>query len=399
MALNNTYASITDEMKGDLVMYGGQLGKVHEENLGANADLWDIEPQCSFYRINPTVGGLSVELPLVSDVAQSAEPVTGVIHGHIIEISNLSSTNSLAVNNSAAALVHTVATETTVRLQATDNIGSGWRVIDVTQATLPGAVTMQDAYNNSGAVDPKIQLTNAFGAVQIRDDAAATLTEVFTVESSAGGNKFLTTGNNVPALAPYMNLLGGDASAGGASLAVNSGASTSAVGAVTVGDGLITADNSKSRTMLSAFTNGFTRTNGGIREGTTLSDAHVTELFAKALNVAVMADTTVAIRTDLPFSTSGRYTFEVIGHDVDDTSNGTIAFSCEVVVYSTDVAHSFKVVHHKVSKLPNGGGGSLNFTIVGNTLNAVLRASNNITGGNGGMMNMNIYCYYIAVTV
>lgn len=311
----------TFEQNGDFNTGGGQLGYSFEKSISASAALWTgVFPKANRYIITPTVAGLALTLPTVGTDNLSA------VNGHIIYFRNLSSTISFNVVNATATVISTIKPLRNVAITATSTGANGWYVMSEATSSFDGDVpagtkdTLQSAYNNSAAATPKIQLTNAFGAVDIKD-ATTSLTNMLTVTNNAGEVTF-RAGNNGAASTVALNA---GTSTGNYALAIGPQSSATATGAAVFGAGNVAAVNAVANSALLSYTGGIVERFGGVIEGTTLSSANKFENGLQWTAVATSTASTTAptnsfVLFTMAQNTSYRIVLKANGNPTDGTS-------------------------------------------------------------------------------
>lgn len=403
MSIVNPFSAIQQVHSGDLTVEGGQFGYAYDADVGADIALWSIFKGAHRYFLTPTGATRTVTLPAVSAADNLA--FTGVGHGHWLLIKNESATQSLVVENAGSTTIVTLLPTTGVILGASENEANDWRIIDIlTEAST--ADTLQSAYDNAGATDPKIQTSAANGGVTIQD-AATFLDPIFAVQNDAGTFDHFTVGNATPGSdTPAIGMLGGSATATD-TLAVGADSVASAANAITLSSGTNPVDNSTSGTLLSAFENGYTRTSGGILEGTTKSNAHITEIFNQSLAVPVtgVGSVTAAIDTGLDDETTYFYDLWVTARDSDRTNTNDSSYIRQIkVVVIGDGAgtgtFNLFTASTLTGYLPTIPSVLPTFTlaIVGTELRYTCSSGDNVTGGAAGTADFNIVGTFRSIT-
>jgi len=403
MALSNPLPLKTFERIGaNLDVKGGQLGVSYDANFAVNSTLFSFEAGANRYFLNPTVvGPLDVQLPAISEAGALAG--TAVRHGYSVWIKNISATNSFRIVNDATTLITTLDPGIAVILNASVNEADDWYIVGgVSEAGLaPVMTTLQTAYDNSGAVDPQIQLDTTGAGLKIRDDPTF-LDPVFDIADSAGTGKFMTVKNAVATTdSPAIDLLGGDSQATD-SLTVGAGVVSSQANSVTLGSGLNAFTNPLSGSFAMSFPNGSLLSSGSTLVGTSGSDTfeqvRMTQADAVVVNGQGAATTVTLIPLDL--NTSYFVNVKVIGRDSDSSSTGSVVSEGRYVVLSDGVSYSvtkFGFDFYYSSAITVGA--ATEASITGTDLVIDLLASDNITGGLAGTMDFRVITTYSAYTV
>lgn len=401
MSLNTVSSQRFDE-KGDFTTHGGMLGMSHTTDIAASATLWSIAPRYNRYILNPTAGGVVITLPAIGNAAFEAE--TGVQHGFDIFIKNNSATNSLALNSDGAVLVTNISAGQSAHISADINSANDWYIIGIAASDsgdIPSIENLQDAYDESGAGVPKIQLSAANGGLTVQDNATETA-EPLSVKKSDGTTSLLTVRNVTPGTdTPALEALGGSSSASGA-VAIGDGAVSSAAGSVTITDGSAAVTNADAGSKLEMFPGGFKQLGGATQVGTANSDPYNEVLFFKAENVATTSGsaTTINVLT-MDDNTSYRILITAIGRDVDDSTTETFTGEVTYAVLTGTATYDINFLGRNRYRGPSiGSFGDITLTNTGSTLECNVYGSQNVTDGAAGFMNfvieMTVRAYTIA---
>jgi len=402
MALSNPLPLKTFERIGaNLDVKGGQLGVAYDASFGSSSTLFSFEAGANRYFLDPTVGSLEIELPAISESGALAG--TAVRHGYSVWIKNISTTNSFDIVNAASTLITSLDPGIAVILNASVNEADDWYIVGgVSEAGLaPVMTTLQAAYDNSGAVDPQIQLDTTGAGLKIRDDPTF-LDPVFDIADSAGTGKFMTVKNAVATTdSPAIDLLGGDSQATD-SMTIGAGVVSSQANSITMGSGLNLFTNPLSGSLAMSFPNGSLLSSGSTLVGTSGSDTFQQVRMTQADSVVVNGQGSATTVTLLPLELNTSYfvNVKVIGRDSDITSDGSVVSEGRYVVLSDGVSYTstkfgFDFYYSGTITI----GAVTEASVSGTDLVIDLLASDNITGGVAGTMDFRVITTYSAYTV
>ncbi|CAN0384307.1 unnamed protein product, partial [Ascophyllum nodosum] len=211
--MDNLYSNTLQEFNGDLTVNGGQLGLHREISISADITLWDEFVGANRYVIDPTVDGLSVKLPVFNTTGRFSREL--VMHGHAIWINN-PSLFTFNVTNETDDVVISLPPSTTVKLTASINEVSKWRVFGIMKddVAVPRVVDIQDAYDNTAAGDSALVFTAAQGELDLVD-AALPIGEMLSLYNNDKSSVYFSSGTRTVSgvTGPYLQALSGSASA------------------------------------------------------------------------------------------------------------------------------------------------------------------------------------------
>jgi hypothetical protein len=297
----------------DVIVGRGQLGFGYSDTIGASATLWSFA-KASKYIFNATAN-VSITLPTVGTASANAQP------GHDITIKNSSaSTGTITVVNDLLLSVIVLSPGQAAKIIADVAQSLDWYTVFSASA----AVTLQEAYNNSGiaANVPKIGLSNLYGILDIRDSATP-LVGLFSIGDSTNVYKYASFGNRTAgSTTPFVSLLGGLASTMTNSFAVGG---TIASTTLTHTDTMLFSRPSSALAFVDISNHHITayptilKTAGNVVVGSTLTSPNEYTVWASSDLTNDVTATLVPLIT-LADNTTYRVTVNVVGRDIAPAS-------------------------------------------------------------------------------
>lgn len=397
MSLANTQSAITQEYYGDLDIQGGQLGRNYEASVTADVALWDLSEAANRYMLVPDAAH-TVTLPAVDVQAEAGSG--SCIPGHTLWLTNLSSdpTHTLTIVNQAAATVTSLRYLSAVKLAASENSASGWRVIgqmsDVTfKIEDLNNFNLQGAYENTVGAGPEIIMNATNGGLNF-EDAPTALGELITLKSNGGADSYMEIGTRVDANGreAYVNLLG---------------ASSTQPGSFSVGDVSNTGRNTVAFadsqggyavSDLDVFYTGFSthqQVSGPVALGTSQSAAvYETSLFRNP-TVTRGTPAVVSVIPTLQARTVYDVQVEVIG--LSTTSDDYVNFKLEASVKPLGAGWKVNLVRQARVHDPNLPGSQLGSAVL-SVVGSVLQLSINSPGLAGSIYSFSTNMKFTAHT-
>jgi len=344
-----------------------------------------------------------------------------------LTIVNISSTNTIVVNNSSAVTISTITPGNSVMIIADSGVVNSW----VQQYNTSGYsdTTLQGAYDSSGITNPQILLSNTNGGIKI-NDASTPLGSMFQLHNNAGAFNYFAVGNS-PAGAqnPTVTMIGSTTTAANTVAMINSTvsgagsigmASASVAGANTLAFGTITTASGASGSVAlcdsgSAYT-GYSLPNvsyqvfrggehhfgGAIRPGTSKTSPNECNFYVNT-NGVTTTGTTIALigstSTIVSSFANSTYSITLQIYGRDATAPGTTSVIHELNALSiTSAANVPTLLSQRIDTSQTPGftsiAGSATLAATATDITLTLIAPDNVTAPAGAGMDFRIFGSY-----